>query len=253
MQIKGTSALITGGGSGLGKAVARALSGRGAKVSVLDIDFDSAARVAAEVDGFAVAADVASARSVEEALALVAEHAGTPTIIVNCAGIGHPGRVVGKNGPLSLDAFERVISINLIGTFNVMRLAAHAISMTHPQDSMSRGVIVNTASVAAFDGQIGQAAYAASKGGIVAMGLPIAREFAQLGIRVNTIAPGVFQTPLLETLPKEAQRSLAAAIPFPKRLGQPDEFAHAVVFCIENDYINGETIRLDAAHRLPPR
>lgn len=253
MIIDGTSALVTGAGSGLGEATARRLAGLGARVAVVDLDGARANAVAGDIGGQAVAGDVADADAMAAAFGSLAESQGSPRIVVNCAGIGTAGRIVGRDGPMPLDAFERVIRVNLAGSFNVMRLAAAGMQALDPQVDGERGVIVNTASVAAFEGQIGQAAYAASKGGIVSMTLPAAREFARFGIRVNVIAPGIFLTPLLHTLPEEAQKSLAAGIPFPSRLGDPGEFADAVRFCVENRYLNGETIRLDGAARLAPR
>ncbi|MBC8793289.1 MAG: 3-hydroxyacyl-CoA dehydrogenase [Tagaea sp. CACIAM 22H2] len=250
MEIENRSALVTGAGSGLGAAVARGLAARGAKVAVIDRDGDKARATSAEIGGLALTADVRREAEIVAALDEIDEAHGTASIVVNCAGIGTAGRIVGREGPLPLDAFARVIDVNLIGTFNVMRLAAARMSTLAPDADGARGAIVNTASVAAYDGQIGQAAYAASKGGIVAMTLPAAREFARFGIRVNTIAPGVFLTPLLAELPEEARHALTADIPFPARLGDPREFAEAVLFCIANRYINGETIRLDGALRM---
>lgn len=247
MEIKDVSTLVTGGGSGLGEATARRLAAEGAKVAVLDLNGEAARKVASEIGGIAVAADVADAQSLTQALDQVAASQGVARIVVNCAGIGGASRIVGREGPHELEAFERIIRVNLIGTFNVLRLTTHAMSkLADPQG----GVVINTASVAAFEGQIGQAAYAASKGGIVALALPAARELARFGIRINTVAPGIFHTPLLAELPEEAQQSLAKSIPYPQRLGRPDEFADAVTFCISNDYLNGETIRLDGATRL---
>ena len=245
MQISGKTALVTGGGSGLGAATARCLAAEGAFVIVVDRDADAATGVAQEVGGIAAIADVTDETAIANALNTAS---ATPQIIVNCAGIGTAARVVGREGPMSLDAFRTVINVNLVGTFNVCRLAAARMA-----EAGLAGTIVNTASVAAFEGQIGQAAYAASKGGIVSLGLPMAREFARFGIRVNTIAPGIFVTPLLGTLPQEAQTALAAGIPYPSRLGEPDEFARTVQFCVEMDYLNGEVIRLDGATRLAPK
>ena len=253
MRIEGTAAIVTGGGSGLGEATARMLAERGAQVGVLDISAGGAGRVAAEIGGLALACDVTRPEAVEAALAEAAAAHGVARILVNCAGIGTAGRIVGREGPMALAAFRRVIDVNLGGTFNMLRLAAAAMAGAEPLADGARGVIVNTASVAATDGQIGQAAYAASKAGIIALALPAAREFARIGIRVNTIAPGIFATPLLGTLPEEAQASLAASIPFPSRLGTPEEFADAVRFAVENDYLNAEVIRLDGAVRLAPR
>lgn len=253
MKIDGISALVTGGASGLGEATARALAAKGAKVTILDMNGAAAARVAADLGGISAVADVADEAQVGAALDAATAAHGAPRIVVNCAGIGPAGRVVGREGPLPLAEFEKALRVNLIGTFNVLRLAAHRMTALDPVDGGSRGCIVNTASVAAFDGQIGQAAYSASKGGIVAMALPIARELARFGIRVNTIAPGIFMTPLLKGLPDEVQTSLAAGIPFPQRLGDPDEFARAVIFLAETDYMNAEVIRIDGATRMAPK
>ncbi len=252
MQLKDVSVLITGGGSGLGAATARAMAARGAKVAVFDLSGENAEKVAAETGGVAIAGDVVSeadaARAVEQA---EAAH-GIARVLVNCAGTGNAIRTVGRNGPFPLDAFVRIVNINLIGTFNVLRLFAARLTTAAPIGE-ERGVIVNTASVAAFDGQIGQAAYSASKGGVVGMTLPIARDLAQHAIRVNTIAPGLFRTPLLKGLSEEAQKSLAAQIPFPSRLGDPSEYAALAVHIVENPMLNGETIRLDGAIRMAPR
>lgn len=253
MQINGTSALVTGGGSGLGEATARRLADLGAKVAILDVDEARAGTVASEIGGQAFRADVASESDVSAALDALAGTHGSPRIVVNCAGIGTAGRIVGREGPLPLADFERVIRVNLTGTFNVMRLTAAAMQALDALEDGERGVVINTASVAAFEGQVGQAAYSASKGGIVAMSLPAAREFAKTGIRVNVIAPGIFLTPLLKSLPEEVQTSLAAGIPFPTRLGDPGEFAEAVRFAVETRYLNGETIRLDGATRMAPK
>lgn len=253
MEIKGCSALVTGGASGLGEATARMLAAQGAKVTVLDRDLARAQRVAAEIGGLAAAADVTSVGEVNAALDAATAAQGAPRLVVNCAGIGTAGRLLGRDGPLPLAAFERTVAINLVGTFNVMRLAAARMAGLEPLADGERGLVVNTASVAAFDGQIGQVAYAASKGGIVAMSLPVARELARVGVRVNVIAPGIFLTPLLFTLPEEAQKALAADIPFPARLGDPAEFADTVLFMARNRYLNGEVIRLDGALRMRAR
>ncbi len=253
MRIDNSSAVVTGGGSGLGAATARLLAARGAKVHVLDRNGEAAEAVASKIGGVALVGDVASEADVTAALDIANAAGDGLRILVNCAGIGVAGRILGKAGPMPLEDFERVIRINLVGTFNMMRLAAERMSVLPERDDKARGVIVNTASVAAFEGQIGQAAYAASKGGIVSMALPAAREFARFGIRVNTVAPGIFMTPLLHNLPEEAQQSLAAAIPYPSRLGDPAEFADAVRFVIENQYINGEVIRLDGGIRMQPK
>ncbi len=253
MKLEKVSTIITGGGSGLGEATARLLAAAGAKVAVFDIDIERADAVAAAISGLALAVDVSDEVSVASALDVVASEHGDARILVNCAGVGTASRIVGREGPQSLAQFKSVIDVNLVGTFNMMRLVADRLSQLAPMEDGARGAFVNTASVAAFEGQIGQAAYAASKGGIVSMTLPAAREFAQFGIRVNVVAPGIFLTPMLNNLPKEAQDSLAAGIPFPKRLGLPEDFAQTVKFCIENKYLNGETIRLDGGTRLAPR
>lgn len=254
MKIDGQIALITGGGSGLGAATARHLAGRGAKVAVLDFDADRGAEVAQDIGGIFTHADVSDAASVARAFAQVSDHFGqAPRIAVNCAGIGQAARIVGREGKLSLDLFERVIRVNLIGTYNVMSYAAQAMFDMDPLDTTERGVIINTASAAYEDGQVGQAAYAASKGAIASMCLPAAREFARPGIRVMAIAPGLFYTPMMETLPPETTAAITANIPFPARLGDPGEFGLMVAQIVENAYLNGTVIRLDGAVRLPPR
>jgi len=253
MDIKGHAAIVTGGGSGLGAATARMLAEAGAKVAIFDVNQKVAAETAIDINGIAVHCDVADSASAEAAIAKAAADHGPARILVNCAGIGVAKRIVGKEGPMALADFERVIRINLIGTFNVMRLAATAMAPLEPLLDGERGVIINTASVAAFDGQIGQAAYASSKGGVVALVLPAARELAQFGVRVNAIAPGIFLTPMLMGLTPQAQESLAASLPFPKKLGDPSQFAALARHLIENRYINGEVIRLDAALRMAPR
>jgi NAD(P)-dependent dehydrogenase (short-subunit alcohol dehydrogenase family) len=253
MQLNDQVAIVTGGASGLGAATARALAAKGAKVAVCDLNAKLAETVAAEIKGVAVTADVSDAASAEAAVAQAAKVHGPARILVNCAGIGVAKRVIGREGPMALSDFERVIKINLIGSFNMLRLATAEMSKLEPLANGERGVVINTASVAAYDGQIGQAAYSASKGGIVGMTLPIARELAQFGIRVLTIAPGLFLTPLLANLPQEAQDSLAAAIPFPRRLGQADEFASLALHMIDNAYLNGEVVRLDGSLRMAPK
>jgi NAD(P)-dependent dehydrogenase (short-subunit alcohol dehydrogenase family) len=253
MNPSGSAAVVTGGASGLGAGTARALAAAGARVAILDRDGERAAAVAAEIGGSAHACDVADETTVAAALDEARERHGDPRILVNCAGIGTAKRVIGRDGPMPLADFERVIRVNLIGTFNVIRLAASRMAALAPLDDGERGVVVQTASVAAFDGQLGQAAYAASKGGIVALTLPLAREFAQFGIRVLTVAPGLFATPLLGELPADVQAGLAASIPFPKRLGSAGDYADFVLSLVRNGYVNGETIRLDGALRLPPR
>lgn len=253
MDIKGKSVIVTGGGSGLGAATAARLAREGALVGVFDRNERAAEAVAAEIGGIALIGDVADEVSASQALEKARDHQGPLRALINCAGIGTAKRVVGRDGPMLLADFERVIRVNLIGTFNMIRLAGAAMSTAEPLEDGERGVIVSTASVAAFEGQIGQAAYAASKGGIVALTLPIAREFSGFGIRVATIAPGLFLTPLLAELPEEARHNLAAAIPFPKRLGDAEEFASLAAHIIENRYLNGEIIRLDGALRMAPR
>jgi NAD(P)-dependent dehydrogenase (short-subunit alcohol dehydrogenase family) len=245
---------VTGGASGLGQATARMLGAAGAKVVIGDINEEAGARLAADIGAVARFArvDVADEPSVQQALAS-ATSLGPLRGVVNAAGIAIAEKVLGKNGPHPLEAFVRVIRVNLVGTFNVIRLAAAAMASNTPLASGERGLIINTASVAAFDGQIGQAAYSASKGGVVGMTLPIAREMARHGIRVMTVAPGVFDTPLMAGLPKAAQESLAQQIPFPSRFGRPDEYAALVRHIIENEMLNGEVIRIDGALRMPPK
>ncbi len=244
---------MTGGGSGLGAQTAIRLSQAGAKVAIVDLNIDGAREVAARCGGIAIQCDVGNAESGAAAVAQARSQHGPARILINCAGIGLGRRIVGKEGPMPLEDFSRVIQTNLIGTFNMMRLAAADMATLAPLDDGERGVIVSTASIAAFEGQIGQAAYAASKGGIVALTMPAARELAQFGIRVMTIAPGIFLTPLLQKLPEEVQASLGASVPFPKRLGDPREFAALVLTCVENSYLNGEVIRLDASLRMAPK
>jgi len=253
MQLKDQAAIVTGGASGLGAATARRLASQGAKVAVCDINGTLAETVAAEIGGVAVACDVADQASAEAAIAAAAKTHGPARILVNCAGIGVARRVIGRDGPMPLSDFERVIKVNLTGSFNMLRLATAGMSKLEPLSTGERGVVISTASIAAYDGQIGQAAYSASKGGIVAMTLPIARELAQFGIRVLAIAPGLFLTPLLAGLPQEAQDSLAASIPFPRRLGDANEFASLVLHMIDNPYLNGEVVRLDASLRMAPK
>src|ERR1700761_2539332 len=253
MQLKDQAAIVTGGASGLGAATARRLAAQGAKVAVCDLNAKLAETVAAEIGGVAVMCDVSDAASAEAAVVAATKAHGPARVLVNCAGIGVAKRVIGKEGPMPLADFERGIRINLIGSFNNLRLAAAEVWTLEPLSSGERGVVINTASVAAYDGQIGQLAYSASKGGIVGMTLPIARELAQFGIRVLTIAPGLFLTPLLGSLPQEAQDSLASAIPFPRRLGHADEFASLALHMIDNPYLNGEVVRLDASLRMAPK
>lgn len=254
MQIQGQAALVTGGGSGLGAETARELARQGARVAVLDVNAEAARTVAQEIGGLALACDITDTTSVQQALGAAREAHGPARILMNVAGIGGAKRLVGKDGtPMPLEDFKRVIDVNLVGTFNAIRLAAAEMVKLDPLVDGERGVIVSTASVAAYDGQIGQEAYAASKGGIVSLTLPLARDLAQFGVRVCTIAPGLFLTPLLYQLPQEVQQSLAASIPFPKRLGKPEEFAALAAHIVANASLNGEVIRLDGALRLPPR
>ncbi len=252
MRISGAAAIVTGGGSGLGRATAEALAERGARVAVFDLNPGAAEEAAKKVGGLALVGDVADEASASAAIARAEAAHGPARILVNCAGIGTATRVVGRDGPHPLRDFERVIRVNLIGSFNMIRLVAGAMSNLEPVDG-ERGVVISTASVAAYEGQIGQAAYSASKGGVVAMTLPIARELARMGVRVNAIAPGIFMTPMLAGLPQAAQDSLGAAVPFPARLGQPAEYAALAVHIVENGYINGETIRIDGALRMAPK
>ena len=253
MDIKGHAAIVTGGASGLGAATASELARAGAKVACLDVNLDGARAVAEKIGGLALRCDVTSSDEAVAALAQAREKHGVARILINCAGVGPAKRIVGRDGPMPLADFERVIKINLIGTFNMMRLVAADMQSVPPLADGERGVIISTASVAAFEGQIGQPAYAASKGGVAALTLPAAREFAQFGIRANAIAPGIFHTPMLIALPEDAQKSLAAAVPFPKLLGRPEQFAALVRHIIENTYLNGEVIRLDGALRMAPR
>jgi NAD(P)-dependent dehydrogenase (short-subunit alcohol dehydrogenase family) len=253
MHPKGHAALVTGGGSGLGRATAERLAALGAKVAILDMDGDAARAAAAKIGGIAIQCDVTGADSAAAAISEARAQHGAARILINCAGIAPARRIVGRDGPQPLEDFARVINVNLIGTFNAMRLAAHDMQSLDPLEDGERGVIVSTASVAAYDGQVGQAAYAASKGGVVSLVLPAAREFAQFGIRVMAIAPGIFATPMVSGMPPDVQASLAAAIPFPKLLGRPEQFADLALHIIENRYLNGEVIRLDGAIRMAPR
>jgi len=255
MKVKDTVALITGGGSGLGEATARELLAAGGKVAILDLPSSPGAKVAGELgaDALFVAADVVSAPQVEQAVKDTVARFGTIHVAVNCAGIGRAQRTLTKEGPASLEVFNKVIQINLVGTFNVIRLAAFQMAKNQPNADGERGVIINTASGAAFEGQIGQAAYSASKGGVVGLTLPVARDLSSLGIRVVTIAPGTFDTPMLGLLPDAARQALAEQVPFPRRLGRPAEFGALARHIVENAMLNGETIRLDGALRMPPR
>ena len=254
MKIAGQAALVTGGGSGLGEATARELARLGARVAVLDVNLDNARRVADDIGGLALQCDVTSADSVQAAIEAAAAAHGPARILMQIAGIGTAKRVIGKDGsPAPLEDFAKVVNVNLIGSYNVARLFAAACAKAEPMEDGERGAIVFTASVAAFDGQVGQQAYSASKSGVVGMTLPMARDLAQYGIRVCTIAPGLFATPLMKTLPDAVQASLAASIPFPSRLGKPSEFAELACHIVSNSHLNGETIRLDGALRLAPR
>ncbi|MFN3416090.1 MAG: SDR family NAD(P)-dependent oxidoreductase [Caldimonas sp.] len=250
----GLAALVTGAGSGLGAETARELARQGAKVALLDINEAAAQDVAAEIGGLALRCDITDSASVSAALDAARQAHGPARVLMNVAGIGGARRLVGRDGtPMPLEDFQRIVNVNLVGTFNVIRLVAAQMLQLDPLDDGERGVIVNTASVAAYDGQVGQEAYAASKGGIVSLTLPLARDLAQFGVRVCTIAPGLFLTPLLHELPQDVQQSLAASIPFPKRLGKPEEFAQLAAHIVTNASLNGEVIRLDGALRLPPR
>jgi NAD(P)-dependent dehydrogenase (short-subunit alcohol dehydrogenase family) len=253
MDINGQVAVVSGGASGLGAATARRLAGAGARVGILDFDAERGAAVAAEIGGIAVQTDVSDEASVQAAIAQVVAQLGCPRIAVSCAGIGLAARIVGREGKLSSDLFEKTVRVNLMGTYYVMSHAAREMVAAEPLETGERGVIVNTASVAYQDGQIGQAAYSASKGAIAAMCLPAAREFAKMGVRVMAIAPGLFNTPMMEGLPEETTAGIVANVPFPHRLGDPGEYAQMVTQIVENPYLNGTTIRLDAAVRLPIR
>lgn len=254
MDINGLAAIVTGGASGLGGATAARLSRAGAKVSIFDLNAELGLAHAKEIGGHFVEVDVTDEAGVESAIAEAEGLHGKARILVNCAGIGPPAKVIGRDGQaIPLGDFSRIVTINLIGSFNLLSKFAARIHDADTVGAEERGVIINTASVAAFDGQIGQAAYAASKGGVVGMTLPVAREFARYGIRVMTIAPGIFWTPLLATLPQEAQDSLGKQVPFPSRLGQPDEYAQLVESIVTNPMLNGEVIRLDGAIRMAPK
>lgn len=253
MDIDGVSAIVTGGASGLGEATSRHLAARGARVVVLDMQDDKGQPLARELGGVFVHADVTDTDEVQAAV-VAATELGPLRVLVNCAGIGWAQRTVDRNGgPHDLGAFEKVVAVNLVGTFNCIRLVAAAMSATDPLEFGERGAVVNTASVAAFDGQIGQASYSASKGGVVGMTLPIARDLAPVGIRVNTIAPGLIDTPLLGLLPDPQKEALGQSVLFPKRLGTPDDFASLAVELVTNGYLNGETVRLDGGIRMPPK
>ncbi|WP_339855694.1 SDR family NAD(P)-dependent oxidoreductase [uncultured Nisaea sp.] len=253
MQVQGQAAIVTGGGSGLGAGTARVLAAAGAKVALFDVNEEGAQKVAAEIGGIAVPCDVSDAASAEAAIATAREAHGPARILVNCAGIAPAERIVSRNGPMPLDNFRKVIEVNLIGTFNMMRLAAADMQGMDPLEDGERGIVISTASVAAFEGQIGQSAYAASKGGVHALTIVGAREFAKVGIRFNTIAPGLFGTPMLLGMPQDVQDSLAATVPYPSRFGTPEEYAKLAMAMIDNVMLNGETVRLDGAIRMQPR
>jgi len=250
MDLSSTAAVITGGASGLGEATARHFAAQGAFVTLLDRDAERGAAVAAQIGGFFAQTDVTDEISVETAVQYALEKMGKVTATVNCAGVAYGIKTVGRDGPHPLDAFQRTVDINLVGSFNVARLAAAEMAKNDPEPDGARGVIINTASVAAFDGQKGQTAYSASKGGVVGMTLPMARDLAQSGIRVMTIAPGIFKTPMMAGMPQEVQDSLAADVPHPARLGEPSEYARLAGFIVENGYLNGEVIRIDGALRM---
>jgi NAD(P)-dependent dehydrogenase (short-subunit alcohol dehydrogenase family) len=254
MRIEGSGAVVFGGASGLGAASARSLAARGAQVVVADLNEERGAELASEIGARFVRADVTAEADVEAAVAAAADVSGGLRIAVNCAGIGWAERIAGKRGPHGLDAFETVIRVNLVGTFNVLRYEAAAMAGNEPAgESGERGVCVNTASIAAYDGQIGQVAYSASKGGVVGLTLPAARDLSGVGVRVNSIAPGLFDTPLLAGLPEAAREAIGQTIPFPRRLGLPDEYASLACHIVENVMLNGETIRLDGALRMAPK
>lgn len=255
MQFKDSTFIVTGGASGLGEATVRAFHAKGANVVIADLNAERGEKLAAELGSRAVfqRTDVTSDADGQACVAKAVAAFGGLNGLVNCAGVGTPEKVLNKTGPQALGNFSKIVGINLIGSFNMLRLAADAISKGNPNAAGERGVIINTASVAAFDGQIGQPAYAASKAGVVGMTLPVARELARFGIRVCTIAPGLFFTPMMESLPVEAQESLAKSVPFPPRLGRPEEYAALAAHIVENEMLNGETIRLDGAIRMAPK
>ena len=255
MQLNEAKALITGGVSGLGLAVARKIIASGGQAVLLDINDEAGAAAEAEFGGSAsyIRTDVTSEQGVIDTVGLAIRHMGLINVAINCAGIIGAGRVLGREAPMPLDFFSKTIQVNLVGSFNIIKTVSAAMESNTPNEEGERGVIISTASVAAYDGQIGQAAYSASKAGIVGMTLPIARELARIGVRVNAIAPGIFWTPMVDGMPEHIQESLSASIPFPSRLGKPEEFAELVSHIVENSYLNGETIRLDGAVRLAPK
>ena len=253
MELNGQAAIVTGGASGLGAATAAALAGAGCKITVLDLNEAAANAVAERIGGIAAGCDVADAASAEAAFARARAAHGPARVLVNCAGIGVAGRIVGRDGPMQLADFERVIRVNLTGTFNMLRLAAAEMGALDALEDGERGLIVNTASIAGYEGQVGQAAYAASKAGVIGLTIQAARELARSGVRVMTIAPGLIQTPMFGGLPEEVRQGLAASVPFPQRLGRPEEYAALVLHIAANRFLNGETIRLDGALRMAPR
>lgn len=253
MKIDGHTVLVTGGASGLGAATARHFAQLGANVAILDFSVEQAKAVASEINGLAVQVDVSDEDAVAVAVDQVVETLGAPRVAISCAGVAYGARIVGREGKTSFDVFQKTIAVNLFGTFNVMTHAARHMMGLAPLEDGERGVVINTSSVAFEDGQLGQSAYAASKGAISSMCLPAAREFAQSGIRVMAIAPGLFQTPMMEGLPEEVTAKITANIPFPARLGQPGEYAQLAAQIVQNPFLNGTTIRLDGAVRLPPR
>jgi len=254
MNLENVAVVVTGGASGMGAATASTLSNRGARVALFDLNGEAVKEVAAKIGGLGLEVDVSDEASAQQALDTVERDLGIPRVVVSCAGVAPASRIVGREAPHALELFQRVINVNLVGTFNVLRLAAAKMTALEPTSkSGQRGVIINTASVAAFEGQIGQAAYASSKGGVVALTLPAARELARFGIRVMTIAPGLIGTPMLLNMPDDVQASLATQVPFPQRFGEPEEFAELVSHIIDNEMLNGDVIRLDGAIRLAPK
>jgi NAD(P)-dependent dehydrogenase (short-subunit alcohol dehydrogenase family) len=253
MRLDGQGVIVTGGASGLGAATAAALAAQGAKVAVVDLNQAAAEAMARKIGGIGIGCDVGDAASAEAAFAIARAAHGGARVLVNCAGIGVAGRIVGRDGPMKLDAYERVIRVNLIGTFNMLRLAAAEMGALEPFEDGERGVIINTASVAGYEGQVGQAAYASSKAGVIGLTIQAARELARSGVRVMTIAPGLIQTPMFGGLPDDVRDSLAASVPFPARLGRPEEYAALALHIVGNRFLNGETIRLDGALRMAPR
>lgn len=253
MEFQDVAAIVTGGASGLGEGAARALAAAGCKVAIFDLQKERGEAVAKELGGIFIECDVSSAASAEAAFAKAREAHGPCGVAVNCAGVATAGKILGREGVLPLESFSKVVQVNLIGTFNILRLAAADMAQREPNADGERGVIINTASIAAYEGQVGQAAYSASKGGVVALTLQAARELAREGIRVNTIAPGLFMTPMIAGMPQEVQDSLAATLLFPKRLGKPEEFGMMVDQMVRNPVLNGEVIRLDSALRMAPR